>query len=241
MSLNMSIGCFLNNALIKKNLKSSGITIFYRNLKKRVKNILIFSFPLALKEIIYSSGNWITYYILLQKSNFSEVGIFNSANQLSQIILFLPIAILGVSLSMLSNHVDHNKNFIFLIKKSLLFNFIIVVIIGGLMAAFSGLIYDFYGESYSGGEEVLYILILTTIPMSFISVFEQVCISYSKTILVTAFTLLKYIIIISCVFFFFSFQPDAKALAISFLIGQMVIMISMFLYLKVVLISRISI
>lgn len=232
MTLNMAIGCFLNHTLIKKNLKTSEIPILYRRLKGRIKNILKFSFPLAIKEIIYASGNWITYYILLQKSDFSEVGIFNSANQLSQIILFLPAAVLGVSLSLLSNHIDDRENYNALIKKSLLFNCVIVVMVGSAMALFSGLIYDFYGASYDGGEIVLYILILTTIPMSLISVFEQVCISSSKTKLVTVFTFLGQVSIIISAIILFKYVEEAISLAYSYLIGYSIFAAVMYWYLK---------
>lgn len=233
MTLNMGVGCILSYLLISKGLKNSGIRLIYKKLKHRIKKILMFSLPLALKEIIYSSGNWIAYYILLHNSDFKQVGVYNSANQLSQIILFLPIAVLGVSLSMLSNNIHDSKNYVYLLKKSLLFNFIIVIAIGSLMAIFSGFIYDFYGETYTGGQEVLYILIITTIPMSFISVFEQVCISYSKPTLVTIFAFLKYVVIISCIFLFFRKHQNAASLAYAFLVGQTVIMFSMFMYLKI--------
>ncbi len=232
MILNMSIGCFLNYILIKRSLKNLGVIIFYRNLKKSVKRILRFSFPLALKEIIYSSGNWITYYILLQKSSFGEVGVFNSANQLSQIILFLPAAMLGVSLSLLSNYIDHKENYNALIKKSLQLNCIVVVLIGSGMAIFSSLIYDFYGASYDGGQVVLYILIFTTIPMSIISVFEQVCISSSKTKVVTLFTFLGQVLIIVSAIILFTFIEKATSLAYSYLIGYSIFAVVMYLYLK---------
>lgn len=230
MVVNATIGCSLNYYLIKKEQKILGIKILYKNLSNRIRKILNFSLPLALREIIYSSGNWITYYLLLEKSGFGEVGIFNSANQLSQIILFLPGAILGVSLSMLSTHRGNEKNYASLIKKSLLINFVIVVVVGIFIAIFSGLIYDFYGNSYEGGREVLYILILCTIPMSFISVFEQICISSSKPNLVTIFTFIGQLSIIISVIILFYFTKKAVSLAYSYLIGYSTFAIVMYLF-----------
>jgi len=232
MTINMIVSCILNNALIKRNLIDSGIPILYNQLKSRIKNILKFSLPLALKEVIYSLGNWITYYILLQKSNFSEVGIFNSANQLSQIILFLPGAILGVSLSLLSNYIGDKKNYSILIKKSLMINCVIVIIVGFFIFLFSGLIYEFYGASYMGGQNVLYILIISTIPMSLISVFEQVCISSSETKLVTLFSFLVQSTIIISSIILFSYVEEAISLAYSYLIGYSVFAAVMYWYLK---------
>ncbi|WP_282079812.1 oligosaccharide flippase family protein [Aquimarina algiphila] len=232
MICNSMIGCSLNYSIIKKEQRIKGIVILYEKLYKRIRKILSFSLPLALREIIYSTGNWITYYLLLEKSDFGEVGIFNSANQLSQIILFLPGAILGVSLSMLSTHRENKKNYVSLVKKSLLFNFIIVVVVGVFIAIFSGLIYDFYGNSYQGGREVLYVLILCTIPMSFISVFEQICISSSKPNWVTIFTFLGQFSIIVSVVILFYFSEKALSLAYSYLIGYSTFAITMYLFLK---------
>lgn len=232
LTINLIVNWFLNKLLIRKRISELNVILSYTSRREDIRRLLKFSYPLALKEIIYSLSGWACIYLLLVKTDYGEVGIFNSANQLSQLILFLPASILSVFLALLSNQLGDRQNFNKLVRKNILFNVATTTTIGVVMVFLTKVIYQFYGETYSGGENVLYILIAATIPMSVIGVFEQVCISNSRPGLVTYFQLLIQFLILITLFGLFSFDSSATSLAFAFLAGNLVAMTIMYIYLR---------
>lgn len=232
LTFNLVLNWYLNKRIIKKEIKNLEIDLNYLQLLPEISRLLKFGYPLALKEGIYAVSNWICLYLLLVKTSYGEVGVFNSANQLAQLILFLPLAIVNVALSSMSGLVDDRQNYISLIKKNIIINVVITSIIGITMLFLADFIYDFYGSSFEGGQETLIILVIATIPMAITNVLEQVCISSSKPILVTVFVTYRYLIILPVAFYLFVFNQEASTLAISMLIGHLVAMTSMYFYLR---------
>ncbi len=230
LTINLVINYLLNYYIIRKTLKTLDIKIKYQKLKTKTIEILHFSLPLALKEAIYSIGVWLSTYLLLIKTSYGEVGIFNSANQISQIILFIPAAISGVTLSMLSEK-HTSVSYSALVKQSLKFNIIVTLTLAIVISLFSTVIYDFYGSSYDGGHYVLYILVFATIPMSLINVLEQICISKAKTNTVSIFTFLGQAFILIFAFIFFFYSQKAITLAFAYLIGYSLFTTVMYYYL----------
>jgi O-antigen/teichoic acid export membrane protein len=232
LTINLIVNWFLNKLLIRKRISELNVTLSYKSRREDILLLLRFSYPLALKEIIYSLSGWVCIYLLLVKTDYGQVGIFNSANQLSQLILFLPASILSVFLALLSNQLGDRQNFNKLVRKNILFNVATTAIIGVVLVLLSKVIYQFYGETYAGGEYVLYILIAATIPMSVIGVFEQVCISNSRPGLVTYFQLIIQMLILITLFGLFYFNSSATSLAFAFLAGNLVAMTVMYIYLR---------
>lgn len=232
LSLNLVINWGLNHVLIKAKTIELGVRMNYENLRSQINQILLFSYPLALKEIIYSLSNWACFYLLLIRTNYDQVGVFNSANQLSQLILFLPSSLLSVLLSFLSRQSNDIIGYKTLLKRHILLTLVVTFSIGIVIAMMSGLIYEFYGQSYRGGERVLYILIAATLPMSLVGIFEQVYISNSRPGLITIFQILIQILILSSAFVFFIINSAATSLAFSILTGYSIATLIMYINTK---------
>lgn len=244
LTINLIITWYLNKFLIKGNINHeiSGTENSHsenrlidqlrshKGLKKKIANLLKFSYPLAIKEIIYSLSNWLCFYLLLTKTNYEQVGIFNSANQLSQLILFLPASMSTVFLSLLSNRVSEKADYNYLIKKNILITILVTVGIGVGMSLFSGVIYKFYGDSFIGGEPILYVLVAAAVPMSLVGICEQIFISSSKPKLVTASQFVIQLLIVVSAIIFFSIDGSAISLAYSFLTGYSIAAAMMYVF-----------
>ncbi len=231
--INMAVSWLLTHILINKELNRLGILISYKKLvSSKIIATLRFSLPLAIKEMIYSLGVWFTHYLLLIKTDFIEVGIFNSANQLSQIALFIPGAISSVVLSVLSEQKNTPKVYSSSVKKSIKLNFLVTCLAASIIFLFSDIIYTVYGTSYEGGEYVLYVLLFAVIPMAITDVLDRVCISKSRPDLVSFFSLFRQVTIILSSFLFFYFYEKAISLAFSYLAGYNFSLVVMLIYSK---------
>lgn len=233
LSFHLIINWYLNRVLIRKKVSEMDVRIDKSKVYPVIKRLLQFSYPLAIKEIIYSICNWAVFYLLLVKTDFAQVGVFNSAYQLAQLILFIPASMLNVFLSVLTNHSDDSIDYNSLIKKNLVLTLIITACVAFGVILFSGLIYQFYGATYQGGEYVLYILTVATLPMSLIGVLEQVFISRSQPGLVTVFQFIIQLFILTSAFVFFYFSKKAESLAYAMLIGNALAVFIMYFYLRI--------
>jgi O-antigen/teichoic acid export membrane protein len=156
---------------------------------------------------------------LLVKTNYGEVGLFTSADQWAQMILFLPVAISSVLLSYLSNSVGNVSVYNNILKKNILFNIALALVLATILSIGSKTIFYFYGESFEEAYKILSIMAFAMVPMAVINVFEQALISRSKSKLIAIFKFVRQSLVLIFAFFFLSIKPEATSLAMSFLIG----------------------
>ena len=137
-------------------------------------------------------------------------------------------------LSFLSNQEDNKKNYNQILKFNLIFNVTITFVLAVIFALSSGIIFNMYGESFVGGQEVLAILVFATIPMSIINVLEQVCISKSNSKLVLYFKIIRQAILLVFAYILITQYNNANGLAYSWLFGYCITLtlMSIFLYRK---------
>lgn len=81
-----------------------GIPLVFRGCLGEARLIWHFGVPAMMGGIMVGPVIWITNAFVVQQPNgFAEMGIFNAANQLRQMILFFPTTLASVALPMLSN------------------------------------------------------------------------------------------------------------------------------------------
>ena len=90
------IGCmllaFLNSYSIKKELNKYGITYKIKTIKKNTFNVLWkFSFPALLSSLIVIPVLWWAKTYLVRHSGYSEMAVFDVADQWSLMALFIPV------------------------------------------------------------------------------------------------------------------------------------------------------
>lgn len=167
-----AINCVQNYAESRNSLNKislNGNQIGY-NIKKE---LVSFSLPIALQEMVYSILSWTLPILLLKYSNIGEVGIYNAAQQWASVILFIPGTLRNVILAHVSSDSDNHSRQIQILHKMLLVNFAATFIPFLLVYLFSGLVVKLYGESFTSLRTVLNISVFTTIFSCLSNVFKQ--------------------------------------------------------------------
>lgn len=185
--------CFLIKGALVAILISTLISIIfshYRILKKIKANkypfksilsyseIINYSLPVGIQEVIFSISSWVVIYLLLSFSTYSEVAMYNAALQWGAIALFLPAMLRNVVLKHMvssSNH-DHSQIMLKMIIASVSitsFFFCFVLIFGNL-------INSLYGSEYSFISSLIAIATLSSVFRSIINIYTQAYMSKSK-------------------------------------------------------------
>ncbi|MBI5540802.1 MAG: oligosaccharide flippase family protein [Bacteroidia bacterium] len=189
---------YLNLILVKKH-KSK---LFSDELSKKnlIKEIINFSFPVALQEATYSITTWLTSLILIKLSGYGQLGLFSAAIQWNAIILFIPGILRNVILSHLSESVNNQNQHIRVLKLTLFINFLVTFTLSIAVFLMSDLIVGFYGSTFIGLKEVIRFAIIITIFSSLTNVYTQAYLSKGKSWLI----------------FFIRFIRDAGVLLLSY-------------------------
>jgi O-antigen/teichoic acid export membrane protein len=166
------LNCLQNYLEVRKSIKE--LNISKDNTKYSIKQELItFSFPVALQEMLYSLLTWITPVLLVKFSNFGEVGMYNAAQQWSSVILFIPGTLRNVILSHISSDTDNHKKQVKTLHRMLLINFLATFVPFIVVFLFSGLIEKLYGNTFTSLKIVLNVSVCTTIFSTLSNVFKQ--------------------------------------------------------------------
>lgn len=186
--------CILNLLFVyrhQKGIKSYSNTKFG-------KILLVFSFPFALTEFVYTITTWSGSMVVTKYASLGELGMYTACAQWNSIILFMPGLLANVILSYLStssasgSEQGHHQ----LMKRMLLVNFISTLIPLTVVAVAAGYITQYYGSTFFGMESILRIGILGTLFTCLSRVFDSNLMSIGKRW--TAFT-------ICCTFYISSF------------------------------------
>jgi O-antigen/teichoic acid export membrane protein len=162
--LSMAVNCLANYIALHREAKISGVHLGYSGCFKEWPVLWSFSVPAVLSGAMVGPANWICGALLVnQKNGYTEMGIYNAANQWFWALYFLPNIICQVVLPILSERIGLNDNFrsSTILKQTIKLNAIIVmplVIVGCLS---SPLIMQFYGQSFREGWPTLGVVLIT--------------------------------------------------------------------------------
>lgn len=170
------LNCVLNRYSIRKICSS----LPEQSNRNFIKELLVFSFPVAIQESTYFIRQWGGLLILTRLSSFSEVGIFSASAQWTAVILFIPGMLYNVVVSHLSSHLDNQCYQIRIMKVMLAGNFISTFIPFLIILCLSGFISSFYGSSYNGMSSVLNIFVLSTVFTCCSNVFQSQMVAQGK-------------------------------------------------------------
>lgn len=163
--------CIINNYSVRSaqtQHKVSGLseTALY-------KELLRFSFPIALQESLYSIINWLISFMLIKTCGYGELGLYSAAAQWGAIISFIPGILRNVTLSHLSKNLNnleaHNRT----MRAMLLVNFASTTVMFMIVLMFNNLICSFYGSSFDGLRFVLCSQTLCAVAVSTANVYVQ--------------------------------------------------------------------
>lgn len=174
------VGLILNYFFVRNENQKWGIRILFDDLLGQFKVIWNFSLPLFFGGLLLTPVTLIAnIFITNQPNGYSELGIFNAANQWKAIIVFLPFAVSNMSLPIFSDL--YGKKQIRQFNKLFIYNIFLVGGLGLLIAIptilFSSIIMRFYGSDFETGKLSLILLSSTAVLISINNVIGQVIIS----------------------------------------------------------------
>jgi len=177
------INVILNYIVIDKIYNINGIKIIKKNIFSEKSLLYEFALPAFLAGIMVGPVSWACNTILINHpSGYSEMGVYNAANQWLAIILFIPGSLGSILLPLLTNlnQEENSIKYKQMLKYNLVVNIFIASTISLFVIIFSHLIISSYGTSFSTGQPVLVILALTAILISYNSVIGQAIASKGK-------------------------------------------------------------
>lgn len=216
-----------------------GVTILFKKSFDELPIIYKFSLPALLSGLMVSPVMWACNTILVSKPNgYSELAIFDAANQWRASILFIPLALSQIILPLLSdaeNHYRFNK----IIRLNIYFNVIISLIISLTISIFSFFIMSSYGPTFRDGQSVLIILAFSAIFISVNNVIGHAIASRGKMWVGFFFNLIWGVTLLVCTYTYINLGYGAKGLAYSFLISYLVHTVLQGIYAKKILFNKI--
>ena len=161
ISLAASQGCnaLLNYLSIRK--RTASLTDQQSGSHKR--ELIAFSFPIALQELNYTICSWGGIILLTKLSSVGQVAIYTTSLQWNGVITFIPGLLNNVILSHLSGSQGNNSVHRHTLKTMLGVNFLSTVIPFVFVLLLSGVITSFYGATFKELRPVLCITTSATI------------------------------------------------------------------------------
>lgn len=167
--ISFAFNCLLNFLSIRRNLpaqkKTKGSTHY--------REILSFTFPVALQESSYSLTHWLSTILLIKLAGYGELGLYSAATQWMAVMMFVPAALRNVALSHLSESNDDMRANKQVLKRMVQINLVTTFIPFIIIAMLSSWICSWYGESYVNMQSVLNVCMFTTVVNSLTNVFTQ--------------------------------------------------------------------
>lgn len=217
--LNFFILFIFNILTVYKICRQYGVIILFKNAFDEFSIIYKFSLPALLSGLMVNPVTWACNALLVNKPNgYSELAVFDAANQWRSSILFIPLALSQIVLPLLSDS-ENNHSFKKIIKLNIIFNLIISLILSLILSLFSLLIMSSYGPSFINGQPVLIVLAFSAIFISINNVIGHAIVSKGNMWVGFLFNFIWGMILLICTYIFVNLGYGAIGLAYSFLIS----------------------
>lgn len=181
--------CILNYLLIRRIIPPTTIT--RAELQSQVKDLIRFSFPIAIQESTISIAYWLGSLMLVKLTDYAQVGLYSVAVQWGSIVLYIPGVLQNVMLSHLCSEASHHDSQKKMLRNLLWLNFVITLVPLLIVTPFSGLIARMYGPSYSALPPVLLIVLAGSIISCLAQVYTQAYIAESRTWSLTTIRMIR--------------------------------------------------
>lgn len=169
MALAQGLGCILNFYALRREARNYRVPIAISQCWSELPILWQYSLPAVGTEIVVSAVGWTTATMLVRQSNgYSEMGVFNAANQWFNAAIWLPKMLGSVALPMLSERLGTNDraNSFRLLWLSVKINGIIVAPIVAFGCLLSPYIMMSYGNGFRSAWPTLCVILLTAAVLS---------------------------------------------------------------------------
>jgi O-antigen/teichoic acid export membrane protein len=147
--------------LIRRAAAREGIYIQYRNLQQEISVLHGFAFPAALAGLMSPAAIWgADVLIVRQTGNYSQLALFNAAFNLKSVIMFLPLLLNNVGMSLLNNQfgTGNARGYRRIFWSNIALTGTAAALGALAIAAFGRQLLHFYGKDFDGARTVLLVL-----------------------------------------------------------------------------------
>lgn len=225
--------CLLNNISVRFCVNQYAKPVGSQ--KGLYKELLTFSFPIALQESLYSIVNWVISFMLIKMCGYGELGLYSAAAQWAAIISFIPSILRNVTLSHLSSNTDnqtaHNRT----LKAMLMVSVGSTTVMFLFILLFLNLVCSFYGETFEGLKSVLIAQTFCAIVISTSNVYAQEFMSRGKNwaVFICRFTRDLIALVIAFFIILSIHSSGALVLSVSVLVMNIVYFITLALIYRI--------
>ena len=159
--------------------------------KSYLKELLTFSFPVALQESSYTICSWGGMLLLTKFSTVGEVGIYTASLQWNAVILMIPTLLGNVVLSYLSSTTGDKQQHSNIMKRMLMANVICTAVPLCVIIVMSGIITSWYGPSFYAMKRVLSVIVFSTVFECCSNVYRSEFIAQGKVVLLSVCRILR--------------------------------------------------
>lgn len=227
------LSCVFNYIEVVKEKNKYNIEIQYKNFWDELPVIYKFTLPAFLSGIMVTPVLWMcNTFLVNQKNGYSQMAIFDGANQWRMAILFLPGVIAQIALPAFSKNASDITKFSRILKNNILLITIISCVVAMPVSFLSKLLMSFYGKDFVEGYTVLIILSISTILSSINSVIGQAIIGRGHMWSGFFMNFLWGISILSFAYFYSKNNGGALGFAKAFLFSYLIHSVVQIIYLN---------
>ncbi len=160
--------------------------------------------PISIHEMSGTFSSIMIIMIILHYSTYGEYALYSIASQWNAIIIVIPTLLLNLTLSYLSSEQSKNSHKLML-KRMLTINFVSTCFPFALVLLGSGVIANFYGDSFNDLIPTLKVSVLATLLISFSIVFQSNLMSEGRSWYLAIYRLLRDLFSILAIIFAFNY------------------------------------
>lgn len=236
IALAASQGCnaLLNYISIRRRLS----TLTDQEESSHKRELILFSFPIALQELNYTVCNWGGIMLLTKLSSVGQVGIYTATMQWNGIITFIPGLLSNVILSHLSGTTTDAKAHSHTLRTMLGVNFITTLIPFVVIYLLAGWIAGFYGPTFAEMKAVMRVMMIATIFSACASVLYSELLSTGRNWLLLGFRIIQDVVILGIAWLLLAKGEQATGLSgamdysIGFVSGSIIYFLILFVAVK---------
>lgn len=205
-----------NAAINFFSIRSIYTTLGNQEYKSYFKELVAFSFPVALQESSFTVCHWAAVMFLTKYASAGDLGLYSAGGQWNSIIVMVPVLLNNVVLSYLSGNISNKDQHTKTVKTMILVNFICTFVPFVFVYIFSGVISSFYGPTFKELPSLLRVMTFSTIFECCTSVFKSELMSQGRTWLLFVLRLIRDVSLVLTTYFVLSsgrFSNGAMAYA----------------------------
>lgn len=221
----------INDCMIKNNINRS---IKIVNLHD-ISFLWSFSLPAAMQSMLVTPVFWIIRTMLIENSGYNELAVYEAADQLKVVILFIPTTLSNMIVPILSNIQGKNDKMSFsqVFKLSLGVNIAIATIVALIFSVFSNQIMSVYGKEFVNAWPLVF-LALSTIVNTATLAYNNLFVTSYRMWENFGLNIIWAGVLILASHLFLSAGFGATALGIAVLVSYIILLIASIFYAKLI-------